>query len=225
MDPRTFRVVAALLLALCIPAGIALAGNVTFASTFPFTAGSPIRAADVNAAFTTVKIAVDDNARRIAALEAASAARLSYHAGQAGADAGASVDDAWVDVPGVAIPLTLTAPANLRYQLFARVYNYGASVGAVANCSVRIVTDDAGTPLNGSSPATLGEWNAVLTGGDTSPNNSQQLALGGLVSSFPAGTYNFKAQIVRKAMPGNSGTCDIFRWSFSRAQLFIDVVP
>ena len=125
----------------------------------------------------------------------------------------------------MAIPLNFTTPTNFRYQLTAKVYNFGAAAGAVANCSVRIVTDDTGTPLNGSTPATLGEWNSVLSGGDTSPNNSQQLALSGLKTSFPAGTYNFKAQIVRKAMVGNSGSCDIFRWNFSRAQLYIDIVP
>jgi hypothetical protein len=239
MNPSKFRPLSIALLALAIPAGIALAGNVTFPATFPFVAGSPIRAADVNAAFNAVKTAVDTNSTsltalaatvdantaRITALEAANAARASYHAGQGSTDAGASVDDTWVDVPGVAIPLTFAAATNFRYQLFAKVYNYGAAVGAVANCSVRIVTDDAGTPLNGSAPATLGEWNSILSGGDLSPNNSQQVALGGLITAFPAGTYNFKAQIVRKAMAGNSGTCDIFRWNFSRAQLFIDVVP
>ncbi len=127
--------------------------------------------------------------------------------------------------PGRGHPAELHDPHQLRYQLSAKVYNYGAAVGAVANCSVRIVTDDTGTPLNSSFPATLGEWNSVLAGGDTSPNNRQQLFLGGLKTSFPAGTYNFKAQIVRKAMVGNSGNCDIFGWNFSRAQLFIDIVP
>jgi hypothetical protein len=125
----------------------------------------------------------------------------------------------------VAIPLNFATPTNFRYQLSAKVYNFGAAVGAVANCSVRIVTDDTGTPLNGSSPATMGEWNSVLSGGGDVPNNSQQLLLAGRKTAFPAGTYNFKAQIVRKAMVGNSGTCDIFRWSFSRAQLFIDILP
>jgi hypothetical protein len=235
VNSRNFRLAAVLLVVFGLPAGLAVAGSVTLPNSF--TAGTAIKAADVNANFTAVKTSVDDNAARITALEtalAAQAARLTaleataikqrYYAGQSGVDAGASVDDTWVDVPGVAIPITLTAPTNLRYQLTGRVYNWGGTAGGVANCSVRIVTDDLGTPLNGSAPATLGEWNAVLTAGDTSPNNSQQLALAGL-NTLPAGTYHFKAQIVRKAMTGNTGACDIFRWAFSRAQLFVDVVP
>lgn len=235
MNPRNFRLAAVLLVVFGLPAGLAVAGSVTLPNTF--TAGTTIRAADVNANFTAVKSSVDDNAARISALESALAAQATrltaleatavkqrYYAGQSGVDANASVDDTWVDVPGVAIPITLTAATNLRYQLIGRVYNWAGTAPGVANCSVRIVTDDLGTPLNGSSPATLGEWNAVLTAGDTSPNNSQQLALGGL-NTLPAGTYHFKAQIVRKALTGSSGNCDIFRWSFSRAQLFVDVVP
>ena len=155
------RLVAVLLVAFGLPAGVALAGQVTFPGTFPFVAGSPIRAAEVNATFTAVKTAVDDNATRVTsaqaeltaltsrvtALEAAEAARKSYYAEQAGTDANASVDDTWVNVPSAVIPLTLTAPTNIRYQLFARVYNFGAAAGAATSCSVRIVQDDVGTPL------------------------------------------------------------------------------
>lgn len=239
MISKKFRLVAVLLVAFGLPAGVALAGQVTFPGTFPFVAGSPIRAAEVNAAFTAVKTAVDDNATRVTAaqtdltaltsrltaLEAAEAARKSYYAEQAGADANASVDDTWVNVPSAVIPLTLTAPTNIRYQLFARVYNYGAAAGAATNCSVRIVQDDVGTPLvPPASPTTLGDWNGVLTGGGDVPNNTQQVALSGLVN-LPAGTYNLKVQVARKAMATNSGNCSIFRWSFSRARFFVDVVP
>lgn len=190
-----------------------------------FTTGTPAKASEVNANFNAVKTSANEADTRLTALEAGNTARASYYAEQSATDAGASVDDTWVDVPGVAIPLTFAAPTSFKYQVFGRVYNYGAAVGAVANCSVRIVTDDVGTPLNGSYPATLGEWNAVLSGGGDVPNNNQQLALGGRISSFPAGTYNFKLQIVRKAMAGNSGNCSLFRWNFSRAHFFIDLVP
>ncbi len=239
MISAKFRLVAVLLVAFGIPAGVVLAGPVTFAGTFPFVAGSPIRAAEVNAAFTAVKSAVDDNSARIAtgqtdlsaltsrvtALEAAEAARKSYYAEQGVTDANAGVDDTWVNVPSAVIPLTLTAPTNIRYQLFARIYNYGAAAGTATNCSVRIVQDDTGTPLvPPASPATLGDWNGVLTGGGDVPNNSQQVALSGLVN-LPAGTYNLKVQVARKAMAGNSGNCSIFRWSYSRARFFVDFVP
>lgn len=189
-----------------------------------FTAGTTISSTDMNANFTAVKTAVNDTDSRLTALEAANAARQSFYAGQGGIDANASVDDVWVDVPSVAIPLTLAAPGKIRYQLFARIYNWGGAAATSTNCSVQIVRDDAGTALNGSSPATLGDWNAVLSGGADVPNNSQQVALGGLVN-LPAGSYNFKVQVIRKAMLGNSGNCSIFRWAFSRAQFFIDLVP
>lgn len=224
--------------ALCIAAGAALAGTVTFPAAFPFAPGTPIRASEVNDTFNAVKSAVDDNAAaiagahdavtalaaRVAALEAAAAGRQSFHAAQAVVDANASTDDTWVDVPGVAIPVTLAQDADVRFQLFARVYNFGATPGAITSCSVRIVQDDAGTPLLGSSPAIMGNWNAYLVGGDSSAGNSESVALGGLVR-LPAGAYDFKAQVARRASPGNSGSCSIFRWNFSRAQLFVDVVP
>lgn len=239
MISTKFRLMAVLLVVFGLPAGVALAGQVTFPGTFPFVAGTPIRAAEVNSTFSSVKSAVDDNATRLAtaesalaalagrvtALEAADAARRSYYAEQAVSDANASVDDVWVNVPSAVIPVTLAAPTNLRYQLFARIYNYGAAAGTTTNCSVRIVQDDTGTPLiPPATPATLGDWNGVLTGGGDVPNNSKQVALGGLVN-LPAGTYNLKVQVARKAMAGNSGNCSIFRWSFSRARFFVDMVP
>ena len=225
MISKPFRVVAVLLAVLAIPAGVTLAGQVILPGTSPFTAGTPIRAAEVNAAFTAVKTAVDDNAARITALEAALAARQGYHSIQVGTDANASVDETWIDVPGTALPVTLGAPSNVRYQLFARVYNYGAAAGTTTSCSVRIVQDTAGTPLNAIFPATMGDWNSVLVGGDGQPGNDKQVALGGLVS-LPAGDYVFKAQVVRHTKASaNSGNCSIFRWSFSRAQLFVDLVP
>ena len=266
MNSRNLLVVAASLLSLAVPTGVARASVVTFPATSPFVAGTTIRAADVNGAFTAVKTAVDDNATRltaaestlsstaaglastqtaltaattrltaaessltaslarVTALESANAARKSYYVEQT-FDGNSSVDDIWVNLPAVAIPLTFTAPTTIRYQLFARVYNYGAAAGTSTNCSVRIVQDDAGTALIPPAfPATLGDWNGVLTGGDTTPNNGHQVALGGL-ALLPAGTYNFKVQVVRKAQAGNSGSCSVFRWSFSRARFFVNVVP
>jgi hypothetical protein len=238
VNAKNLQVAAVSLLLLAVPAGGALATPVTVPSTF--VAGTSIKAAEVNANFTAVKTAVDDNATRLAAaetsltsalaritaLEATNAARVSHYADQAGVDANASIDDTWVDVPGVSIPLTFAAPTNIRYQLFARIYNYGATTGNSTSCSVQIVKDDLSTPLFGSYPLTLGDWNGILTGGDASPNNAQQVALGGLVT-VPAGTYNFKVQVVRKATTGivNSGSCQISRWNFSKARFFIDVVP
>jgi hypothetical protein len=242
MISTKFRLIAVLLVVFGLPAGVALAGQVTFPGTFPFVTGTPIRAAEVNGTFSAVKSAVDDNATRLAtaesslaalatlagrvtALEAADAARRSYYAEQAGSDANASVDDVWVNIPSAVIPVTLTAPTNLRYQLFARIYNYGAAAGTTTNCSVRIVQDDLGTPLiPPAAPATLGDWNGALSAGADVPNNSRQVALGGLVN-LPAGTYNLKVQVARKAMAGNSGNCSIFRWSYSRARFFVDLVP
>jgi hypothetical protein len=228
------------LLLLAVPAGGARASSVTYPATSPFVAGTSIKAADVNANFTAVKTAVDDNASRltaaetgltsalarIASLEAANTGRLSYYAEQGAIDANGSIDDTWVDVPGTAIPVTFAAPTNIRYQLFARIYNYGATTGNPTSCSVRIVKDNVPTPLFAVSPTTIGDWNGILTGGDASPNNAHQVALGGLVN-LPAGTYNFKVQVVRKGTVGliNSGNCSIFRWPFSKARFFIDVVP
>jgi hypothetical protein len=230
---------AALLLAVAgLPAGAALASPVTGTNTF--TAGTPIRAADVNANFTAVKAAVDDNASRITALEATSAAsrltaleaalaaRQSHHSAQGATDANGSIDDVWVDVVGTALPVTLTTAANVRYQLFARLYNYGAAAGSTTNCSVRLVLDAANTPINPVTPSTAGDWNSTLVGGAGTPGNDKQVALGGLVN-LAAGDYVFKAQVLRQAKAAggtsNSGNCSIFRWSFSRAQLFVDLVP
>lgn len=58
-----------MLLAFVIGSGITLASQVTFPSTFPFVANSPIRASEVNATFVAVKTAVDDNDARLAAIE------------------------------------------------------------------------------------------------------------------------------------------------------------
>lgn len=225
MNSKNLRLIAVLVVVFGLPAGVALAGQVTLPVAFPFVAGSTIRAADVNAAFTAVKSAVDDNAARIAALEAASTARLSYHAVQGGIDANGSVDDAWVDVQGTAIPVSFAATTTIRYQAFARLYNYGAAAGTTTSCSVRIVQDAANTPLvPPPPPATVGDWTSTLVAGADVPGNDKQVALGGL-ATLPAGNYTFKLQVVRKAKAGNSGNCSIFRWSFSRANLFIDVVP
>lgn len=225
MISKNFRLIAVLLVVFGLPAGVALAGQVTFPGSFPFVAGSTIRAADVNAAFTAVKSAVDESAARIAALEAASAARQGYHAVQGNLDANGSVDDLWVDVSGASVPVTFAATTTIRYQAFARLYNYGSAAGTTTSCSVRIVQDATSTPLiPPASPATLGDWNGILVGGADQPGNDKQVALGG-VASMAAGSYTFKLQVVRKAKAGNSGNCSIFRWSFSRASLFIDVVP
>jgi hypothetical protein len=230
-------------------AGAALASQVTFPQGFPFAPNTPIRAADVNAAFYAVQSAVDDNHARLvtvenaagsaaftlAALEAriaaleATAVKQSYYAEQTGTDANGEVNDVWVDVPGISIPVTLNSQRNIRYQLFARMYNWNATPGNLTSCSVRIVKDNANTVLIPPAfPATLGDWNSVFVGGDSSASNGQQVALSGLVS-LPAGTYNFKVQVVRNGMPppgiNNSGNCQISRWSFSRARFFIDVVP
>jgi len=225
MISKNFRLVAVLLVVFGLPAGVAVAGQVTFPGTFPFVAGGTIRAADVNAAFTAVKSAVDDNSARIAALEAASAARQGYHSVQGSQDANGSVDDTWVDVQGTAIPVTFASATTIRYQAFAKLYNYGSAAGTTTSCSVRIVQDATSTPLvPPASPATFGDWSSTLNGGADVPGNDKQVALGGL-ALMPAGSYTFKLQVVRKAKAGNSGNCSIFRWSYSRANLFIDVVP
>lgn len=192
-----------------------------------YTAGTAISSSAMNNNFTAVQTAVNDNNTRLTAVEAANAARQSFYAEQGGTDVNASVDDTWVDVPGVAIPLTLAAPVNIRYQMFARIYNYGSAANTITSCSVRIVQDDAGTPLiPPASPATLGDWNGALVGGGGDvPGNAEQVALGGLVTALPAGTYNFKVQVARKTLATNSGNCSIFRWSYSRARLFLDIVP
>jgi len=260
VNAKNLHVVAVSVLLLAVPAGAARASAVTYPGTSPFVAGTAIKAADVNANFTAVKTAVDDNNTRltaaetgltaaqtrltaaetgltaaqtsltaalgrITALESANAARMSYYTEQT-ADALAGTDDLWVDLPGTSIPATFAAPTVIRYQLFAKLYNYGAAAGATSNCSIRIVQDAAGTALiPPAAPATLGDWNGLLaTGGDTVQNNSRQVALGGL-AHMAAGSYLFKIQVVRKAMAGNSGNCSVFRWSFSRARFFIDVVP
>lgn len=228
----------ALFVSITLAAGLSSALAAPVGTLTTFTAGTPAKASEVNANFSALKTSADAADTRLTTLETGSAARVSYYAMQgvppnspAGVtgDILASVDDTWYDVPGVAIPLTFTAPTNFRYQVIGRVYNYGAVAGAAgvsSNCSVRIVTDNAGTPLIApAAPATLGDWNAVLSAGVDVPNNSQQLALGGYISAFPAGTYNFKLQIVRKAMVGNNGNCSLFRWSYSRAHFFIDLVP
>jgi hypothetical protein len=69
MNSRTLQKLGVMMAAFAIAAGVALAGQVTFPSTFPFTAGTPIRAAEVNAALTAVKTAVDDNHARVSTLE------------------------------------------------------------------------------------------------------------------------------------------------------------
>jgi hypothetical protein len=61
-----------LALTLTLAAQVAVASDVTGLTSF--TAGTPARAADVNANFTAVKTAVDDNQAQITALETANAA-------------------------------------------------------------------------------------------------------------------------------------------------------
>jgi len=232
---KPLRLVAVLLATLGLPAGVALAGQVTGLSTF--TPGTPIRAADVNGNFTATKAAVDDNASRLTALEglnldarllaleSANFAHKSYYAGQSGVDANASVDETWVDVPGTELAFFHYPATVIRYQLFARLYNFGAAPGTTTSCSVRIVQDALNTPVNPVFPDTMGDWNSVLVAGDGQPGNDKQVALGGLVN-LPVGQYTFKVQVARHTKASaNSGNCSIFRWSFSRAQLFVDEVP
>ena len=209
-----------LAVAVLVPAGVASAQVTTF------TPGTTIRAADVNGNFTAVGAAVTAVAGRVTALEATAAAAQTLFSGQSGVDANADTDDVWVDVPGISIGVVLGAPGQIRYRLFARMYNFGATPGVNTSCSLRIVTDSLPTPLNGVFPETMGDWNAILTGGDTSPNNSQTVALGGQVP-LAAGIYTLKVQVVRAATAGltNSGNCQISRWPFSRATLFVDVLP
>lgn len=236
---KTLRNLGIMLVAFCVAAGVTLAGQVTFPSTFPFMQNTPIRAAEVNAAFTAVKGAVDDNhtrltaaeaaltalTARVAAVEAAEAAGAHLYGEQGATDANGSVDDVWVDVPGINIPLTLTTARNVRYMMTGRIYNYGAGAGAVTECSVRIVKDTAGTPLiPPTTPTTTGDWTGILSGDANSPDNMDQVTLAGL-TNLAAGTYNFKVQIVRKMRATNAGNCSIFRWPFGKARLFIDLAP
>lgn len=236
---KTLRNLGIMLVAFCVAAGVTLAGQVTFPSTFPFMQNTPIRAAEVNSAFTAVKGAVDDNHTRLVAAEAALAAltarvatleaadsAASHLFGEQGAtDANGNTDDVWVDVPGINVPLTLTAPRNVRYLMTGRIYNYGASAAAFTECSVRIVKDTANTPLiPPASPTTTGDWTGILSGDVNSPDNMDQVTLAGL-TNLAAGSYNFKVQVVRKARATNSGNCSIFRWPFGKARLFIDLVP
>lgn len=239
MNKTSIRNIGIMLAAFCVAAGVALAGQVNFPSTFPFLQNTPIRAAEVTATFNAVKIAVDDNhtrlttaeagltslTARVAALEAAAAAEAHLFSEQGVTDANGNVDDVWVDVPGINIPLTLTAPRNIRYLFAGRIYNYGASASAITECSVRLVRDSTNTPVVPPAlPTTTGDWTGLLSGDANSPDNMDQVTLAGLIT-LPAGTYNFKAQIVRKARATNSGNCSIFRWPFGKARLFIDLVP
>lgn len=227
----------AALLSIAVVATVALGANVTL--PFTYTPGTTARASEVNANFTAVKTAVDDNntrlttaeggltalTARVAALESQAAAGAHLYAEQGGTDANANVDDVWVDVVGTNIPLTLTAAHNVRYQMLGRLYNYGSAPTATTECSVRIVKDTANTPLIPPTvPTTTGDWWAVMSGDANNAGNAHQVALGGLVN-LPAGTYNFKVQVVRKARVGNSGNCQFSRWPFSKARLFIDLVP
>jgi len=208
---------------------VVMASGVTIPKTL--VAGTTIVAADLNANFDALAVAVNDNDARInqlltrvSALEAAAASHPSYYAGQANLDVNTSVDDLWVDVPGVAIPATFAQTTKIRYSMFGRIYAWAGVAGSTASCSVRIVIDDNNTPLNPSFPVSLGDWTGLLSN-DNDPDQNHQVALGGL-NTLPAGSYNFKLQIVRAAKtPANSGNCSFFRWSFSRAQMFIDVVP
>ena len=208
---------------------VAMASGVTIPKTL--VAGTTIVAADLNANFNALADAVNDNDARInqlltrvSTLEAAAAAHPSYYAGQADLDVNTSTDDLWVDVPGIAIPATFAQTTKIRYSVFGRIYAWAGAAGTTSSCSVRIVTDNSNTPLNPSFPVSLGDWTGLLSN-DNDPDQNHQVALGGL-NTLPAGSYNFKLQIVRAAKtPANSGNCSFFRWSFSRAQMFIDVVP
>lgn len=239
MNKTSIRNIGIMLTAFAVAAGVALAGQVNFPSTYPFLQNTPIRAAEVTATFNAVKTAVDDNharlttaegsltalTARVAALEAAGAAGAHLFAEQGVTDANANVDDVWVDVPGINIPLTLTAARNVRYLMVGRLYNYGAGAGAVTECSVRIVRDTTNTPLiPPTTPTTTGDWTGIFSGDANSPDNMDQVTLAGL-TNLPAGSYNFKVQLVRKARATNSGSCSIFRWPFGKARLFIDLVP
>ena len=216
-------------------AGLVAIGTVAMASsvTIPKTlvAGTTIVASDLNANFNALAVAVNDNDARInqlltrvSDLEAAAAAHPSYYVGQGSVDANASIDNLWLDVPGMAIPVTFAKTTNIRYAVFGRIYAWAGTAGTTNSCSVRIVSDDNNTPLNPSFPENLGDWTGILSN-DNDADQNHQVALGGL-KTFPAGSYNFKLQIVRaEKTPANTGNCSFFRWSFSRAQMFIDVVP
>lgn len=208
---------------------VAMASSVTIPKTL--VAGTTIVAADLNANFNALAVSVNDNDARInqlitrvSALEAAAADHPSYYVGQGGVDANANVDDLWIDVPGMAIPATFAQTTNIRYSVFGRIYSWAGGAGTTNSCSVRIVIDDNNTPLNGSFPENLGDWTGLLSN-DNDADQNHQVALGGL-KTLPTGSYNFKLQIVRAAkIPASTGNCSFFRWSFSRAQMFIDVVP
>jgi len=227
-SPLAFaKILFAHVLIIVISSPSAIAWQVSIPHTFQ--SDTAISSSDMNSNFDSLSTAVNgldtsvnDLSRRLQALEDANAGR--YYAGQSMTDAGTNVDNTWTNIPGISIPLVFSTPTKIRYQLFATVFNFAATVGAATKCSVRIVQDNNDTPLNPVFPTSVGDWVGILTGGENSPNNSEQVTLGGLVT-LPAGSYNFKAQINRPAVPGNSGACSIFRWAFSRAQFFVDIVP